>query len=84
VRAGTHDFAGRLHFRPENRIARELDEREHRLLHREVRRHDLLDDALLGSDCPAMQRAAILASGRPVAFDTNGTVRDARGFTSST
>ncbi len=31
-----------------------------------------------------MQRAAILASGRPVAFDTYGTVRDARGFTSST
>ncbi len=36
------------------------------------------------SVCPTMQRAAILASGRPVAFDTNGTVRDARGFTSST
>ena len=32
---------------------------------------------------PAMQRAAIFASGRPVAFDTNGTVREARGFTSS-
>ena len=31
-----------------------------------------------------MQRAAILASGRPVAFDTKGTVRDARGLTSST
>ena len=34
--------------------------------------------------CPTMQRAAILASGRPVAFETNGTVRDARGLTSST
>ncbi len=33
---------------------------------------------------PAMQRAAILASAWPVAFDTNGTVREARGFTSST
>ncbi len=31
-----------------------------------------------------MQRAEILASARPVALDTNGTVRDARGFTSST
>jgi len=31
-----------------------------------------------------MHRAAIFASGRPVAFDTYGTVRDARGFTSST
>ncbi|MGC6693547.1 hypothetical protein, partial [Burkholderia pseudomallei] len=28
--------------------------------------------------------AAIFASGRLVAFDTYGTVRDARGFTSST
>src|SRR5580765_4606694 len=30
---------------------------------------------------PAMQRAAILASGRPVALETYGTVRDARGLT---
>jgi len=30
-----------------------------------------------------MQRAAILASAMPVALDTNGTVREARGFTSS-
>jgi hypothetical protein len=29
-----------------------------------------------------MQRAATLASCRPVAFDTKGTVREARGFTS--
>ena len=36
------------------------------------------------SDRPAMQRAAILASGRAVALDTNGTVRAARGLTSST
>ncbi|MNM93277.1 hypothetical protein D3C81_1056460 [compost metagenome] len=36
------------------------------------------------SDWPAMQRAAIFASDRPVAFDTYGTVREARGFTSST
>ena len=33
---------------------------------------------------PTMQRAAILASGRPVALETKGTVREARGFTSST
>ena len=30
-----------------------------------------------------MQRAAIFASGWPIALDTNGTVRLARGFTSS-
>ena len=33
---------------------------------------------------PTMQRAAILASGWPVAFETKGTVREARGLTSST
>ena len=31
-----------------------------------------------------MTLAAMRASGRPVAFDTNGEVRDARGFTSRT
>ena len=31
---------------------------------------------------PAMTRAAIFASGTPVALETNGTVREARGFTS--
>src|ERR1700682_3727849 len=38
----------------------------------------------LASVWPTMQRAAILASALPVALDTNGTVRDARGLTSST
>ena len=33
---------------------------------------------------PAITSAAIFASGTPVAFDRYGTVRDARGFTSST
>ena len=36
------------------------------------------------SACPTMQRAAILASGWPVALETKGTVREARGLTSST
>ena len=36
------------------------------------------------SVCPTMQRAAILASGTPIALRTNGTVREARGFTSRT
>ena len=31
-----------------------------------------------------MQRAAIFASGTPVAFETKGTVRLARGLTSKT
>src|SRR4051812_14540261 len=34
------------------------------------------------SFAPAITRAAIFAIGTPVALDTNGTVRDARGFTS--
>ena len=33
---------------------------------------------------PAMMRAAALASGMPSAFETNGTVRHARGFASIT
>src|SRR5688572_9147957 len=33
---------------------------------------------------PTINRAAIFASGTPVALLTNGTVREARGFTSST
>ena len=33
---------------------------------------------------PTMMSDAALASGMPSAFDTNGTVRDARGFASST
>ena len=33
---------------------------------------------------PSITRVASLASGSPIAFDTNGTVRDARGLTSST
>ncbi len=33
---------------------------------------------------PTITRAAACARFSPVAFETNGTVRDARGFTSST
>ena len=33
---------------------------------------------------PAITRAAILAIGSPITLATNGTVREARGFTSST
>jgi hypothetical protein len=33
---------------------------------------------------PAMTFVASLASGTPMAFETKGTVRDARGLTSST
>src|SRR6187200_2613269 len=36
------------------------------------------------SEFPTITLAATFASGRPVAFATKGTVREARGFTSST
>ena len=36
------------------------------------------------SCAPTMIRAAAFASGMPSAFETNGTVRDARGFASRT
>src|SRR5216684_1281369 len=36
------------------------------------------------SDLPTVQRAAIFAQGTPVALPTKGTVREARGFASST
>ena len=36
------------------------------------------------SGSPAMTRAAILAIGMPITLATKGTVRDARGLTSST
>jgi len=36
------------------------------------------------NDLPAMQRAAIFASGSEQTLETNGTVREARGLTSST
>ena len=70
---------------PEHRVdAGELDEREDRFLDGEVRRDDLgASQPCFASEFPAMQRAAILASGRPVALETKGTVREARGFTSS-
>ena len=37
-----------------------------------------------GIRAPSISRVASLASGSPIAFETNGTVREARGFTSST
>ena len=40
--------------------------------------------ARLASVSPAITRAAILAIGAPVALATKGTVRQARGLTSST
>ena len=62
---------------------RELDERKHRFFYREVFRHRCSRNPCFSSDSPTITLAAILASGTPVALETKGTVRDARGFTSS-
>src|SRR5204862_1430755 len=51
--ADTHHFAGRLHFRPEDRIdAWKLDERKNGLLHRIIRRHDLARTPLCAQRLP--------------------------------
>jgi hypothetical protein len=53
-----------------------------------IGKHSFSSRLLVGTgkyrDFPTMQRAAILASGTPVALPTKGTVREALGFTSST
>ena len=72
---------------PEHRVgAREAPERHDRLLDAEARRARgrRLGRSISASFSPAMTRAATFASGTPVALLTNGTVRLARGLTSST
>ena len=81
-----HHLAGRLHLRAEQRVgAREAAERQHRLLHRHVLAAASASCiAMSASRSPSINRQAIFASGTPIAFDTNGTVRDARGLASIT
>jgi hypothetical protein len=79
-----HHLAGAAHLGAQDRVdAGELGEREHRHLDRDVP-GDPLDHPEAASFSPAATRAATLANGTPVALATNGTVRDARGLTSST
>ncbi len=62
-----HHLARRLHLGTEDGVdAGELDEREDRLLHREVRRHHLPGDALRGERCarPCSARRSWPAAGR--------------------
>ena len=71
---------------PEDQVdAGEAGEREHRLLDRDMRAPRVGARARRSASfSPAITRAAILAIGTPVALATNGTVREARGLTSST
>lgn len=53
----------------------------------DIRLRKILDETLVAPHWPegfVMMRAAILAMGRPMVLATKGTVRDARGLTSST
>ena len=93
-RVDPHDLAGRLHLRPEDGVdAGEPAERQDRGLHRGVRQMPVAmrvgrQHAVGARDprgCrPASTSVAIRASETPIAFDTNGTVREARGFASRT
>ena len=81
-----HHLARRAHLRPEQRVgAGEAVERQHRLLDRDVvGAIGSSGRPMSASRSPSITRQAIFASGTPVAFETNGTVRDARGFASIT
>ncbi len=73
-----HHLAGGFHFRAQNGVhTREPRKREHRFLHRHVRRdRGVVELEIEAAGRPAMTSAPILATGTPVALATNGTVRD--------
>ena len=82
----SHHLAGAAHLRAEDHIdAGELAEREDRLPSpRCASGRAAPSRPSSASDLPAITFAAIFAHGTPVALETNGTVRLARGFTSIT
>ena len=85
VPVDAHDLAGRAHLRPEHGIdAGEAGEGEHRLLHRDMVEMRPLEPEGGERFLPAMTCEAMPAMGRPITLATKGTVREARGFTSST
>ena len=87
VGGDAHHLAGRAHLGAEQRVgAGEAVEGQHRLLDRDVVAARGLGRAASSSASfsPSITRQASLASGRPVALETNGTVREARGLASIT
>ena len=85
-RGDPHHLAGRAHLGPEQRVgAGEAVERQHRLLDADVAaRRSARAGPRSAIRSPSMIRQASLASGRPIALETNGTVREARGLASIT
>ena len=84
VPVDAHHFAGGFHLRAQQDIdAGEPVEGEHGLLDRHMIEVEILRHAEAVQVSPAITRAAIFATGSPVALATKGTVRLARGFTSS-
>jgi len=81
----THNFSGRVHFGTQDRVdTGDFSEGKDRRL--DIERSTVSSCGRQNSDsfCPAITSAAMRAMGTPVAFETKGTVRDARGLTSST
>ena len=75
-----------MHLRPEDRIdAGKFFERKDGRFNKYFRHRQNIRQIELGEVfSPAITSDAIFAIGTPVAFATNGTVRDARGLTSRT
>ena len=70
---------------PEHGVgAGEAGERQHGLLDRDVARCGVAGTSWSARRSPSIRRHAIFASGAPIAFETNGIVREARGFASIT
>ena len=85
VAVDAHHLAGRAHLRTEHGVdAGEAREREHRLLHRDMVEAAAALQPEDGKRLPAITLAAMPATGSPIALATKGTVRLARGLTSST
>ena len=80
-----HHLAGRAHFGTEQHVhAGEAVEGENGFLYSNMAELLLLQLEAGQRLSPAMTRAAILATGRPITLATKGTVREARGLTSRT
>ena len=85
VGGDAHHLAGALHLRAEHRVgAGEAGEGQHRLLDADVLGRAARAAPGRRASRPASAAPAIFASGTPIALETKGTVREARGLASIT